>query len=132
MTTMQIAGLTVTAVLIAKLLQRYAAEQAMLLTLLLGVSLTLTAVYSLSPVLNEMDMLLAASGLEAAQTICVSKAIGICIITQLASDLCKDAGESALCTAVVLTGKASLIVLSLPLFSSLLRLVREVLSCVSF
>ena len=131
-TALQIAGLTVTAVLTAKLLERYAAEQAMLLTLLLGVLLTAAAVYLLSPVLNEIDTLLAASGLEAAQTALIGKAAGICIVTQLGADVCKDAGESALCTAVTLTGKASLTVLSLPLFSSLLKLVREVLSCVSF
>ena len=131
-TTVQIAGLCVTAVLTAKLLERYAAEQAMLLTLVLGVMLTAAAVCSLSPVLNEMDTLLAASGLDTAQTACVSKAVGICIVTQLASDLCKDAGESALCTAVTLAGKGSLLLLSLPLFTVLLNLVREVLSCVSF
>ena len=128
-TTVQIAGLSVTAVLIAKLLERYAAEQAMLLTLLLGVLLTAAAICALSPVLNEMDLLLASSGLSETQTSTVSKAIGICIVTQLASDVCKDAGETALCTAVTLTGKASLLTLSLPMFSSLLSLVREVLSC---
>ncbi|MBR5371319.1 MAG: hypothetical protein IK130_03805, partial [Oscillospiraceae bacterium] len=75
-TALQIAGLTVTAVLTAKLLERYAAEQAMLLTLLLGVLLTASAVYLLSPVLNEIDTLLAASGLEAAQTALIGKAAG--------------------------------------------------------
>lgn len=128
-TTIQIAGLSVTAVLIAKLLERYAAEQAMLLTLLLGVLFTAAAVCALSPVLNEMDLLLASSGLSETQTSTVSKVIGICIVTQLAADICKDAGETALCTAVTLTGKASLLTLSLPMFSSLLSMVREVLSC---
>lgn len=131
-TTVQIAGLSITAVLIAKLLERYAAEQAMMLTLLLGAALTALAVYSLSPILNETDTLLASSGLSTEHTAAVSKAIGICIVTQLAADVCKDAGESALCTAVTLTGKAALILLSLPLFSSLLQLLREVLSCVSY
>ena len=128
-TKIQIAGLSVTAVLIAKLLERYAAEQAMLLTLLLGVLFTAAAVCALSPVLNEMDLLLASSGLSETQTSTVSKVIGICIVTQLAADICKDAGETALCTAVTLTGKASLLTLSLPMFSSLLSMVREVLSC---
>ena len=131
-TTVQIAGLSITAVLIAKLLERYAAEQAMMLTLLLGALLTAAAVYALSPILNEMDTLLASSGLSAEYTAAVSKAIGICVVTQLSADVCKDAGESALCTAVTMTGKASLIMLSLPLFSSLLQLLREVLSCVSY
>lgn len=130
-TTMQIAGLAVTAVMLAKLLQRYAAEQAMLLTLLLGTLLTGSAVLAMTPILNEIDTLLSAGGLDAAQTTCISKAVGICCVTQLASDVCKDAGESALATAVLLTGKTALLLLALPLFAPLLQLLREVLSCVS-
>lgn len=130
-TTMQIAGIAVTAVMLAKLLQRYAAEQAMLLTLLLGTLLTGSAVLAMTPILNEIDTLLSAGGLDAAQTTCIAKAVGICCVTQLAADVCKDAGESALATAVLLTGKTALLLLALPLFAPLLQLLREVLSCVS-
>ncbi len=130
-TAMQVAGLTVTAVLIAKLLERYAAEQALLLTLLLGILLTGAAVLTLLPVLQEADVLLRNGGLDAAQTACISKALGICCVTQLAADVCRDAGENALTTAVLLTGKAALLLLALPLIQPLLRLLEEVLSCVT-
>lgn len=130
-TALQIAGLSVTAVLIAKLLQRYAAEQALMLTLLLGTAVTAAAVISMAPILNEIDALLAEGGLSAEQTASLSKAIGICCVTQLASDVCRDAGESALSSAALLTGKISLILLALPLFRPLLSMLREVLSCVS-
>ena len=128
---MQAAGLTVTAVLLAQLLRRYAAEQALLLTLLLGTLLTCAAVLAMTPVLNEIDGMLAAGGLDSAQTAALGKAIGICCVTQLAEDICKDAGESALATAVLLTGKVSLMLLMLPMISPLLSLIREVLTCVS-
>ena len=130
-TAMQIAGLSVTGVLIAKLLRRYTEEQALLLTLLLGTAVTAAAVLSMTPVLNEIDLLLSAGGLSVSQTACISKAIGICCITQLAADVCKDAGESALSDAVLLSGKLALILLALPLFEPLMTLLWEVLSCVS-
>ena len=126
---MQAAGLTLTALLIAKLLERHAKEQALLLTLLLGISLTGAALIALSPVLNRMDSLLTASGLDPAAAGCICKTVGICCITELAADICKDAGESALCTAILLTGKAALLLLALPLIDPLLKLVQEVLSC---
>ena len=129
-TALQIAGLTVTALMIAKLLQRYAAEQAMLLTLLLGTGITAAAVTALAPVLQTIDSLMQSSGLDPAQTASVSKAIGICCVTQLAADVCRDAGESALASAVILTGKAALLLLILPLIEPLMQLVREVLTCV--
>lgn len=130
-TAIQVAGLTVTAALLAKLLKPYAAEQAMLLTLLTGIGITAAAVLSLAPVLSRIDSLLLSAGLSTSQTSCLSKAIGICCITQLGSDICKDAGENTLCTAVLMTGKASLLLLILPQIDPLLTLIREVLSCVS-
>lgn len=130
-TALQIAGLSVTAVLIAKLLRRYAEEQAMLLTLLLSAALTAAAVTAMTPVLNEIDSLLTASGLSPDQTACIAKSAGICIVTQLAADVCKDGGETAAASAVILTGKIALMLLALPMLMPLLSMLKEVLSCVS-
>ena len=63
-TALQVAGISITAVLLAKMLQRYAAEQAMLLTLLLGTMLTAAAIVAMTPVLTQIDMLLSAGGLD--------------------------------------------------------------------
>lgn len=128
-TALQVAGLSLTALLLAKVLQRYAAEQAMLLTMLLCIGFTSAAVLSLTPVLERMDTLLRAGGLHAEETAKLSKAIGICIVTELAADSCKDAGESALATAVTITGKTALLLLSLPLMESLLQVLQEVFGC---
>lgn len=130
-TALQTAGLAITGVLIAKLLRRYTEEQALLLTLLLGTGITAAAVLAMTPILSEIDRLLSESGLSASQTACISKSVGICCVTQLAADICRDAGESALSDAVLLTGKITLILLALPLFSPLMNTLREVLSCVS-
>ena len=128
-TALQVAGLSLTAVLLAKVLERYAAEQAMLLMLLLCVGLTAAAVLSLTPILERMDTLLHAGGLSADEMARLSKAIGVCIVTELAADTCRDAGEAALATAVTMTGKTTLLLLSLPLVETLLRVMEEVLGC---
>ena len=130
MTAMQIAGLTVTAVLLAKLLERYAAEQALLLTLLGGTLVTALSVRMLLPVLNQIDALMLRSGLSETHTALLAKAAGICCVTQLAADLCKDAGQSALGSAVMLAGKAALLLLCIPLIDPLLRLLTEVMTCI--
>ena len=130
MTTAQIAGLSVTAVLLAKLIQRHAAEQALMLTLLVGVMLTGTAVLTLMPVLRQVDSLMLNAGLHSDESARIGKAIGICCITQLASDICKDAGESAVATGVLLAGKAALLILVLPMIDPLLTLLREVMTCI--
>ena len=128
-TAMQAAGIALTAVMLAKMLERYAKEQAMLLTLLTGALLTAAAVTMLTPVTEQIDALLADAGLEPQQTACITKAIGICCVTQLASDVCKDAGESAMASAVMIAGKTALLVLTLPLILPLRQILEEVLSC---
>ena len=130
-TVFRTAGLALTAVLIAGLIRRYTEEQALLLTLLAGIGITAAGILAMTPVLNEIDTLLARSGLTPEQTGCIAKAAGICCVTQLASDVCRDAGESAVASAVLLSGKAALILLILPLFHPLLARIEEVLSCVS-
>ena len=130
-TVFRTAGLAVTAVLIAKLLKRYTAEQALLLTLLACIGITAAGVLAMTPVLNEIDALLTKGGLLPEQTACIAKAAGICCVTQLAADVCRDAGESAVASAVMLTGKIALILLILPLLHPLLARLEEVLSCFS-
>ena len=130
-TVFRTAGLALTAVLIAKLIRRYTEEQALLLTLLAGIGITAAGVLAMTPIFNEIDNLLAKGGLTPEQTACIAKAAGICCVTQLASDVCKDAGESAIASAVMLSGKIALILLILPLFHPLLTRLEEVLSCVS-
>ena len=44
------------------------------------------------------------------------------VLTQLAADACKDAGESALASKAELAGKVGLIMLSLPLFQKIAEL----------
>ena len=98
-TAVQVAGITITAVLLVKTLQQYSTEQAMLLTLLVCIGLMSVAVLALTPLLARIDALLNAGGITAEETAALSKGIGICIITELAADTCRDAGESALATA---------------------------------
>lgn len=123
----QIAGICLVAVLFTTLLRRNAPEQAILLSVVASCAVTLWAGAALSPILQQIDTMLTASGLTAAEITVISKATGICCITQLAGDICKDSGENALATAVTLAGKVSLLILALPLAQGLLSQIREVL-----
>ncbi len=123
----QIAGLCLIAVLFTTLLRRNAPEQAVLLSIIAACTVTLWAGTALSPVLLQIDSMLQGSGLHADEITVIGKAAGICCITQLATDICRDSGESALATAITLAGKASLLVMALPFAKLLLAQITEVL-----
>lgn len=50
------------------------------------------------------------------------KALGICLVAQIASDICKDCGESALSTSVELVGKLSIVLMALPVAAQLIEI----------
>lgn len=50
------------------------------------------------------------------------KALGLCLVAQIASDVCKDCGESALSTSVELVGKLSIVLMALPVAVQLIEI----------
>ncbi len=55
------------------------------------------------------------------------KAVGISWLTQLAGDLCRDCGETAIASAAELCGRILLTLLALPLFLTLAETVLEMM-----
>lgn len=82
---------------------------------------------SIPPVLEKMDRLMAYSGLDREYLTILFKALGICWLTQFASDVCRDCNEGAIASAAEIFGKIQLVVLSLPLFESLIDVVTEIM-----
>ena len=50
------------------------------------------------------------------------KALGLCLVAQIASDVCKDCGESALSTSVELVVKLSIVLMALPVAAQLIEI----------
>ncbi|MEG1027568.1 MAG: SpoIIIAC/SpoIIIAD family protein, partial [Oscillospiraceae bacterium] len=44
------------------------------------------------------------------------KALGVCYVTELASDSCKEAGQVSIASKVELCGKVFIVILSIPIF----------------
>ena len=130
MNILKIAGITVAACFAAVLLRRERPEQALAVGLVGGVAVLAVAVTALSPVLREMQALFSAATQAAVYIDVVFRALGICLLTQLAADTCRDAGETALASKTELAGKVLLLCVSLPLFRKLLSLAAECMQMV--
>jgi stage III sporulation protein AD len=57
----------------------------------------------------------------------IIKAIAISLISQLASDVCKDTGQNALSTLCRIAGKVGLLCIAIPLIKDLLDFVYSLL-----
>ncbi len=58
----------------------------------------------------------------------VFKCLGICFVTQLGCDICRDSGENALASQLELAGKAAVLISALPLFTAAAETVRVLLN----
>ena len=109
------------------LLRRYRPELAMGVGIVAGTIALLAVLKTAAPAVSQLQTLLEGAALPQAYTAILFKALGICLLTQLTADACRDAGESALAAKAELAGKLLLLVLSLPLFEKITSLALSLL-----
>ena len=128
MTAGELFGLAACAVCAAALgavVKRSSREHALLLAAVTAVLLLLAALEGADPLLRELEGLSSAFPGECFPV--MLKAVGITIAGQLAAQLCKDAGESALAYAVELAAKAAVLAAAFPLLLQLFDTIGEIL-----
>ncbi len=83
------------------------------------------ALSAMSSVLEVLELAQLGLGLSSAYTAPVIKCVGIGICAKLGSDLCRDAGQTAVASTVELCGAGCALYVSLPLVKTLLGLLGE-------
>ena len=124
-------GLLLCGALLAVVLRGQRPELAVCLSLLAGVLVVGLLLGQVAPLLSALRRMMTLGGLSAGYLTVVLKAAGICLLTQLTADTCRDAGEVALAGKAELTGRLLLLVLAVPLFEEVLSLILGLLQGVS-
>ena len=99
----------------------------LLLSLAVSSMVAVTAIHYLLPILDFLRELEALGSLQSGMLDLLLKAIGIGLLTELTSLICSDAGLASLGKTLQLLGNTAILFLSLPIFKSLLTLIREIL-----
>lgn len=121
----KIAAIGVIAALLATLFRKDRGEVALLIGLGAGVGILTVTVSYLDGVLREIRTLAEAAGISSSILKVLLKILIIGYITQFASELCKDAGASSIATKIETGGKLLIVSVSLPIFSTLLHIITE-------
>ncbi len=114
-----IVGTAIITVILVLLLNRYHKEYGMIAAMIGGGVLLLMIITMMHPVIEQLKDWFDSIGVISSDLVILLKSMGICFLTQFASDTCKDAGESALASKVELAGKVSVVLIALPLFQSI-------------
>lgn len=89
-----------------------------------------TIISFIEPIFAFIDQLISVANLNADMLQILIKAVGIGILTEITVLVCINAGNSSAGKALQMLSVAVTVWLSLPLFTSLIELVEEVLICV--
>lgn len=109
----------VLAAFLSVVIRRQNPEQALAVTLVAGILLLVAVLQRAMPLFRNVQDMLSQSGLSEEYLHIVFKALGVCLLTQLAADVCRDVGEQALANKAEFAGKVSLLLLALPLFEKI-------------
>lgn len=104
-----------------------APELALCLAICTTVVLTVYAIGVFSGVIDFIEEIVESAGLNWAIVSPVLKAAGIGILTKLACEVCTDAGQGAVASAVELAGTAAAIYVALPLMRTVFAMIEELL-----
>lgn len=111
-------GLVSTALCI--LLKQYQPEYALFVSIVTGVIIFTVVVTNLIPTFELMSNLMEQAKIKSNYMEAITKTLGVCYLTQIVTDSCKDAGQNAIASKVELASKVYIVILALPLFEDLI------------
>ena len=118
--------LALCAVLFAALIQKSNKEYALLVSLGASVVLLLLILDRAGPLFSQIEDMASSGPLEGEAVTLVLRAVGITVVGQIVSRLCKDAGESALSYTVDLASRAAVLAAALPAVGKILEYLGEI------
>ena len=123
----KILGIGLISLAIIIIIKQYKPEFAVYISLMAGAIIILLIMDKLSGIVNLLTSLSDKAGINKEFLGILLKITGISILTEFAVSICKDLGESSIANKVDLGGKIVIISVSIPIISSLLENVIEIL-----
>lgn len=124
----RLCGFGLAAAILCVVVKQFRPESAVFVNITAGVMILITAMKLLSPSVAAISELAEVAGINGEFTEILLKALAISYITALSADVARDAGETALGSKLELAGRASIAVLSLPVFTGLAQTITNMIN----
>ena len=122
MDTVKIAFVGIITVLIYALLRQIKPEIAPLVVIAGTGMIFISLSGNLLDVTGSVDSMMTLAGLDEENASLLMKALGICVVTQFAADICYDNSCSSLAAAVELAGRIGALSLAMPMIKTVARM----------
>ena len=104
-------------------LKQYKPEYSMFISLASGILIFISVIAAINPIIRYITELTENAGLGGMYAEVLLKSLAVCYLTQLASDCCKDAGETAIAGKLQIAGKIAVLIMALPIFKSITEII---------
>lgn len=123
----KIIGVGLIALIIIIIVKQYRPEFTMYVSVAAGIIILLLVMDKLSAIINLLTNLANRTSINNEFIFLLIKITGIAILTEFASSVCKDSGETAIASKVDMGGKIIIIAMSIPIIASLLETILKFL-----
>ncbi len=117
----KIAVFGIAAAILAAWVKQIKPEYGLWITVVSGIFLGLSALLKLETIIDEISFLQQYFASYGSYFKLLIKIIGITYLSEFSADLCKDAGANTLAAQIELCGKLSILVMCMPIMTSLLK-----------
>lgn len=123
----KIVGIGLVALVIVIILKQYRPEYTIYVSIIAGVLILTLIMSKISGIINLLKSISDKTYINKQFLGILLKITGIAIITEFAVSICTDAGEKAIASKIEIGSKVIIIAMSIPIISSLLELIVEIL-----
>ena len=117
----KVCGITVCILCICMIFKNMKDEYSLFIRILITIGVSIASLAIFYPILKYIEDISVGTSINVYIPVLI-KALGISLIIQITSDICKDCGEISIGQRVELFGKAEILLLSIPLIKDLLDL----------
>ena len=119
----QIVCIGIVAVILASAIKAQRPEIALQVSIITGIFIFLLVAVKLSAVIQFIQTFSKKADIDTTYLTIVLKIVGIAYIAEFGAEVCKDAGECSIASKIELAGKVTIMILAVPIITSLLDLV---------
>ena len=121
------AAISVTVAVLSLVIKKQSPDMALLLGIAACCAVLTASLTAITEVTDFLQSLLTYTGLDGGVVSVVLKATGVAILSKLASDVCRDAGESALASSVEVCGSVTVLCIALPLIKAVMQMINSLI-----
>ncbi|AEY66430.1 stage III sporulation protein AD [Clostridium sp. BNL1100] len=120
---LQIVCIGIVAVALSSVIKVQKPELALQVSIITGILIFMLVAVKLSAVIDFIKTFSQKADIDSTYIAILLKIVGIAYIAEFGAEVCKDAGESSIASKIELAGKVTIVVLAVPIITSLLDLV---------